>query len=349
MTTFGDRAYHMGGVPIGLLDELCPANVFMCAKPSTPTTSYNSYEWWNARWPRDKLFTKVSRAEAACVTKQNDTILVTPESHPWYGDTHSGGEALTWDKHNTHMVGMTPGSLGGGMRSRFGHSGYTMANFITISGSSNLFANLYFMHGSSTGGASDVLCATVSGHRNVFRYVNFAGPMNQTQASSTNYVGVTISGENNYFDHCTFGVGSNSIHRDDVNCMLQFTSYASGNVFEKCIFFSRSQATSPAFIDYTNTAQLGRWVGIFKSCAFLNATTLSGSYDLADAIFYDSAVASILGFFYFDSNTSFAGVTNIMPSTWGAGAYVGSGGAGPDAGAAYDNKDIGVAQISVET
>ncbi|GAH14927.1 unnamed protein product, partial [marine sediment metagenome] len=94
--------------------------------------------------------------------------------------------------------------------------------------------------------------------------------------------------------------------------------------------------------------QLGRWVGIFKNCAFLNATTLSGSYDLADAVFYDGTVGTVLGFFYFDSNTSFAGVSNIMPSGKGAGAYIGSAGAGPDNAAAYDNKEIGKAQISVE-
>lgn len=314
MTTFGDRLYHLGGAPVGLLDHLCPANVFMLVKESTSSTTYNSYEHWLARFPKDKLHLKVSEAENACKTKQNDTILVTPESHVWYGDTHSTGEALTWDKHNTHMVGMSPFTKGGAMRSRFGHSGATMANFMTMSGSSNLMANLYWMHGSSTGGAADINMMTISGHRNTWEGCHFSGPNDTTQSASADYTGFTLSSTSthNYFKNCTFG-GYNAVYRG-ANAQLTLSTTGQGNVFEDCIFMCRAAGTTTEFIDFSAaTGATGKFTAIFLNCQFLNAYGNTAS--MADAIVIPTLTEATHAMLYFDSRCSFAGVDDVTYAT----------------------------------
>ena len=236
----------------------------------------NSHNYFRDKINDANFHQVLSRGEAALVTKRNDVLVVCPSSHTWYGDSHVEGAALTWDKQNTHLLGMAPFSKGGGMRSRFGHSGKTMANFMTVSGANNLYKNLYWMHGSATGGASDVTVMTLTGARNVFDGCHFGGPNNQTQASSANYAQIVLTGaEQNYFKDCLFG-GMNSVHRDAANTILKLnTGQNQNNVFENCVFWSRAAATTPYFINIAAAATTGgTWRAIFLNCQFINMTPL---------------------------------------------------------------------------
>jgi hypothetical protein len=221
------------------------------------------------------IYTSIALAEDSTVTGRNDTILVTPESHAWRGDANATATALTWDKSNTHIIGMSPTSKAGYNRARFSHSGYTMANFMTVSGADNCFKNIRFMHGSSTGGASDITCVTVSGDGNRFEKVAFAGPNNATQAASANYLGVVVGGSHNYFKDCMFG-SVNDVDRSGASCILNFTTTCGGwNIFENCVFRSRSgggQATA-YFINDKVTDTVVDYTAIFLNCQFLHQGT----------------------------------------------------------------------------
>ena len=307
MTTVGDGLFEYGGVPVGIMKELSPAKVMMLAKAST-----NTYDWWYKRWKRSRFFVKVSQAEAACLTKRNDTILITPESHVWYGDTHSTGEALTWDKQNTHMVGLSPYTKGGAMRSRFGHSGAIMANFMTISGSNNMLANLYWMHGSSTGAAADVNMMTYTGHRNVARGCHFSGPNDTTQSASANYTGFILSGTSthNYFKDCLFG-GFNAVKRG-ANAQLTLSTTGAGNVFEDCLFICGAAGTTTEFIDWSAaTGALGTTTAFFLNCQFVNSYPRAL---IADAIVIPTLTEASDSLLYFDSRCQFVGVSDITVS-----------------------------------
>lgn len=71
-------------------------------------TSGNPYNYYRDKINEANLHQYVSKAEAAMVSGRNDVMIVVPASHPWRGDTHSTAEALTWDKSNTHMIGLSP-------------------------------------------------------------------------------------------------------------------------------------------------------------------------------------------------------------------------------------------------
>lgn len=310
-----------------------------------PGSSGYTYAWLmdNKNINPELIHTDTWAAYRHTTTYRNDVIMVAPDSHTWVGDNGVAGAALTWAKSCTHMIGMAPFSKGGGMRSRFGHSGYTMANFVTISGHSNLWANLYFMHGSSTGGASDVTTLTVSGARNVFKGCHFAGPNDQTQASSANYKQLVLSGTQNYFKDCSFG-GFNAIHRDAANCILNLpASGGQGNVFEDCIFWSRTADTDPYFINMSGSTTGGCWRAIFLNCQFINMTPLHGSYAMAVAI-ASTPTEGDENYLFFDNRCTFAGCTDIIANGKEGIVVWGGAGANPDTTAIGDDKALGLAQ-----
>lgn len=295
---------------------------------------------------RDKIndanrHTSIALAEEAMVTQRNDVLLVTPESHAWRGDANATATALTWDKSNTHILGMSPTSLAGYNRARFSHSGYTMANFMTVSGDDNCFKNLRFMHGSSTGGASDVTCITVSGTGNRFENVAFAGPNNATQAGSANYNGVIVSGSHNYFKGCMFG-SVNDVSRTAANAVLEFSTGTGGwNIFENCVFRSRCDAATPYFIDDLTTDTVVDYTAIFLNCQFLNqGTTLTLAINKA---------ANTSRKLYFDNRCTFAGVTDIVADARNAEVIWGSAGSSPDGSALNDKLYLGIGQTPIHT
>jgi hypothetical protein len=289
------------------------------------------------------IYTSIYQAENITTTQRNDCILVTPESHAWRGDADATAAALTWDKTNTHVLGMSPASKPGYSRSRFSHSGYTMANFMTVSGDENKFKNIRFMHGSSTGGASDVTCITVTGAGNVFEKVAFAGPNNATQAASNNYKGVQITGSHNYFKDCMFG-SVNDVDRSGTGGILYFgAACGAWNVFENCIIRSRSGGGQAGafFITDAVTDTVVDYTAIFLNCQFLHQGTA-----LTLGI---SKGANTSRKLYFDNRCTFAGVTDIVADARNAEVEWGAAGASPDGAALNDKLYLGIGQTPIHT
>lgn len=300
--------------------------------------SSNAHLYFRDKVLNANLHTLVSYAEDAMVTKRNDVMLVTPDSHAWRGDDHATAAALTWDKESTHMLGMSPTSKAGYNRARFSHSGYAMANFMTVSGADNCFKNLRFMHGSSTGGASDVTCITVSGDGNRFENVAFAGPNDATQAASTNYKGVVISGSHNYFKNCMFG-SVNDVDRSVANSILSFSAASGGwNIFEDCVFRSRSGGgqADAIFINDAVTDTVVDYTAIFLNCQFLHQGT-----SLTYAITKAANTSRVL---YFDNRCSFSGVTDIVTAARVGEVVFGAAGGNPDGAAIHDRLWLGIGQ-----
>lgn len=292
---------------------------------------------------RGSIYDTIAHAEDVLVTGRNDVVLVSPESHAWRGDNNATATALTWDKTNTHVLGLSPTSKAGYNRARFSHSGYTMANFMTVSGADNCFKNIRFMHGSSTGGASDITCVTVSGDGNRFEKVAFAGPNNATQAASANYLGVVVGGSHNYFKDCMFG-SVNDVDRSGASCILNFTTTCGGwNIFENCVFRSRSgggQATA-YFINDKVTDTVVDYTAIFLNCQFLHQGT-----SLTVAIAKATNAARKL---YFDNRCTFVGVTDIIADAQNADVVWGCAGSSPDGSALNDKLYLGIGQTPIHT
>lgn len=302
--------------------------------------SGNARNYYREKIIESNLHTSISKAEAAAISGRNDVILVTPDSHAWKGDNHASGEALTWDKSNVHLLGLSPASLAGYNRARFSHAGYTMANFMTVAGDDNCFKNLRFMHGAAVGGAADTTCITVSGHGNRFEHVSFAGPNDAAQAASANYRGVKVSGSHNYFKKCMFG-SVNALYRTAASSVLNFLLATCGawNIFEDCVFRSLGNQATTVFILDEVTNAYADYTAIFLNCQFLHQGT-----NLTVGITKHPNAARKL---YFDSRCTFSGVTDIVTAGQEASIIWGQGGAGPDRAAAFDNERVGLGAVVV--
>lgn len=196
---------------------------------------------------------------------------------------------LTWAKNACHIIGMaSPTEVG--QRARFAPptGTYTQAtfgsgNFVVVTGTGCIFANLSLYNGFSAGGNNQI-CWTDTGGRNYYQNVNFGGAADTASAQSTSSRSLKIGGSGeNTFVNCTIGL--DTVTRTVANASLEFASGTPRNTFRNCTFpFQTSSATTLGIIG-TGAANMDRWQ-LFENCSFINnvqsaSTTMSGLATLA--------------------------------------------------------------------
>lgn len=257
--------------------------------------SQETYEFWrdSRRIPASRLHTSILDAydSVGRRNESNNVIVVSP-------DSHTLAAALVFDKNMTHVVGDFPPGLFA-HRARFGMS-TTFTPMITVSGSGNYFKNFYLMHGTAVG---DYISCLVSGNRNVFENVHFAGPMVAAQGGGTGYLGVHVTGSENYFKNCVFG--SKGIARDEVTPNLKIAG--GDNVFENCWFVCQLTDTDPIFVYVDNATSTNAW---FKGCQFL-AWSPNHAVAMAVAFVFGAGASADITL---DPGCSFHNVTKLAAS-----------------------------------
>jgi len=237
------------------------------------------------------LVNSVTDAYARLTSGRGDTIHLTPEAHTL-------AASLTWAYSNSKLLGQSPAGMFA-HRSRIGMS-TTFSPMITVSGSNNLFQNIYTQHGTA---ATDYIGWTISGHRNVFDHVHFAGPMNAAQGGHASYIGVNVTGSENYFKHCVFG--SKSIGRDEVTPNLKIAG--GDNIFEDCLFVLQLTDTDPIFVLVDNSTTVNAW---FKGCQFFAFSPNQAAAMAVAFAFSAGASADIT----LDAGCAFHNVTKLAAS-----------------------------------
>ena len=145
-------------------------------------------------------------------------------------------EALVWNKSYTHFVGAcAPTRVG--QRSRiFQLSTLTGASpLITISGSGCIFKDLYIFQGVAD--ATSLINVSVTGSRNYFLNVHFAGGGHATQAINGG-ASLQINGASeNTFEKCIIGVDTVSAATGMTGLLFAATGGAARNRFIDCDFY----------------------------------------------------------------------------------------------------------------
>lgn len=206
--------------------------------------------------------------------------------------------AYTWSKNMCAIIGNSAGLMN--HRSRIGMS-TTFTPMITVSGYGNLFANLYTMHGTAVG---DLVGWLVSGDRNAFHGVHFGGPMNAAQGGATGYIGVNVTGTENYFKDCV--LGTSTIGRDEATPNVKLGP-GTRTVFENCIFQCYLTDGDPVFITADNSS--GTTEAWFKNCQFI---ALNANWATAMTVALTATAPGSGGAtcgLYFDNNCQFVNVT----------------------------------------
>ena len=221
----------------------------------------------------------------------NDAIILQPST-----SSISLAASYTWSKNMCGLIGNSPEAFMN-QRARIGMS-TTFTPMITVSGYGNLFANLYTMHGTAVG---DLVGWLISGHRNSFQNVHFGGPMEAAQGGASGYIGVHVTGTENYFKNCT--LGTSTIGRDEVTPNVKLGP-GTRTVFENCIFQCYLTDGDPVFITADNSS--GTTEAWFKNCQFI---ALNANWATAMTVALTATAGGSTCGLYFDNNCQFVNVT----------------------------------------
>lgn len=291
---------HLGGVPVGF-EALMPAEVRMVYSDSTTAL----HQYWRQHFDTSKMHTTLAAAYAATTSARNDLILLTQ------GEDHELSETLTWANNDTHLRGMSISP----MQPRtdiYQANTTTFDPMIEVSGRGNVFSNITIKHGSQltsgTGYATDLTCMRVSGRYNYFDNVYFYTPRYAEQDVATTYMGVDVTGHNNYFKGCKFG--NDGLERDQANYNLQVSGV--GNIFEDCIFLMGCAGTAPFFVNIYSITRDMKYT-IFKNCTFY-AHSATYTYTPADA-FHTTCDGGNTAGVILDAMCNFVNVSNVSDTT----------------------------------
>jgi len=219
----------------------------------------------------DQAFATLATAYAAATANQNDIIYYLSSS-----SSLTLTAALTWAKSYTHLIGITAPTRTAQRARIFQLSTLTGASpLLTISASGCIFKNFYIFQGVAD--ATSLINVSVTGGRNYFENVHFAGGGHATQAIDGGASLKLDAAEENTFLNCTVGVDTIDAATGMVG--LLFDGEAHRNVFDRCIFRMRAGNSGAAFVEVADATGIDR-DNTFMDCIFVNNSTAN---DMASA------------------------------------------------------------------
>lgn len=220
----------------------------------------NGSDDYDGKTPR-RAFKTMAVAYAALTANQNDVLVYIQDN-----TSLSIVDTLDWAKDYTHFVGVCPPTKVA-QRARIFNSGNTTAStpLLKVSANGCFFSNFYVFQGSAV---ATVGCVEVTGGRNYFENVHFAGMGHATNAGGANAYSLKLNGA----DECTFKnctIGIDTIKRTADNKPLWIDGGSVRNRFEDCDFFSYAETNTYAMVKINDANALDRSM-IFKNCLFYN-------------------------------------------------------------------------------
>jgi hypothetical protein len=260
MTTFSDLVYMLGGAPV------------LAGLPFSKSSKYYFVDPANGSDGNDGLspataLAGLAAALAKCVANQHDTVFYIAGSS---GLTLSA--ALDWNLNYTHLIGLCAPSHAAQRARIFQLSTLTGASpLITISATGCIWKNLYIFQGVAD--ATSLIDVSVTGGRNYFENVHFAGGGHATQAVDGGASLKLDGAEENLFRHCTIGVDTIAAATGMVALLVD--GAAPRNTFEDCLFTLYSGNAGCAFVEIVDNAGFDRYL-LFRRCLFINDNTEAG-------------------------------------------------------------------------
>jgi len=170
---------------------------------------------------------------------------------------------------------------------------------VTWSATGCVLANIYMFHGLAS--SDSEVCFSLTGGRNYFYNVHFAGIGHATQGDDAGAISLQLAGaEENLFERCTIGV--DTIARSAANTELSFSSSAVRNTFKDCLFLSYADAVGHYFVNASGASSAVDRFNLFDNCKFLNTPNVGSVASLTTAF---KIHASLSGSFLLNRCTGF--------------------------------------------
>ena len=218
----------------------------------------------------------LEQAESLTTANQHDVVYYISGSS---GNTLQA--ALTWDKNYTHLIGIgAPTNVA--QRARiFQLSSLTGASpLLNITATGCIFSNFYIFQGVAD--ATSLINVQVTGGRNYFNNVHFAGGGHATQAVNGGASLKLDGAEENYFRGCTIGVDTAVAATGMTG--ITFDGSAHRNTFQDCLIQLFIGNAGAMLVELVDTSAVDRW-NTFKNCNFFsnsenNATTMTTAFEI---------------------------------------------------------------------
>lgn len=279
---------------------------------------------------RDFTFTSFTSAEDACVTNNEDQILLSAYA------THSLSSGLDMDKNRIQVIGLDGGDrlVQQGAKVQLATAA-TTAYAMKNTGVRNAFRNIKFLQAAT---AATGLNVVQDGSEGVL-YKNcsfaFAVADNLDLTTAHEFLAGTDSGT---FLNCTFGADTllttanrSVFHIDQVTTSQEFKS----NILRGCTFMISSSETLATFIRLDAVGDI-LFTNLFDRCNFMASVDSAGGVALAEAV--QTGTGTVKGTLNFAYPSAF-NVTDFSTATSGRNAAVQIVSVSPTAGTA----GIGVA------
>jgi hypothetical protein len=227
-----------------------------------PANGNDSYKGTSPKKPMKTI----TAAYAACTANQHDVVALI-------GDASSItlSAALTWAKDFTHLVGLcAPTNVG--QRSRiFQLSTLTAASpLINITADGCIFKDLYIFQGVDD--ATSLVNVQVTGGRNYFENVHFAGGGHATQAIDGGASLKLAGAEECLFRGCTIGVDTIAAATGMAGVIVD--TDAKRCTFDACNFTMYAGHAGAKFVEIADSAGFDRYL-IFRDCLFINDSSVT--------------------------------------------------------------------------
>ncbi|KKM66038.1 hypothetical protein LCGC14_1485250 [marine sediment metagenome] len=251
-------------------------------------------------------FAGLETAFAAATANQHDIV--------WYISGSSGNNlaaAMTWSKSYTHLFGICAPTRVAQRARIFQTSDLTGADpLLTILASGCIFSNFYIFQGVAD--ATSLKNVSVTGGRNYFENVHFAGGGHATQAIDGGASLFLNGAEENTFVNCTVGVDTIAAATGMVGILAD--SQAHRNVFQDCMVTMYAGNTGAAFMEVADGTGLDRYT-LFKSCDFINSN--SDNFLMASGFVIPAYAANNSTRILLDANCMIHGTTTLDTSDRG--------------------------------
>ncbi len=259
MTTFPDRVFELGGVPVMAGVPYSKDAKYYYVDAATGSDS-------NDGLSPDKALATIIAAEDKCIANRHDTVFYIAS-----GSGVNMTAALTWDKNYTHLIGICAPTQAAQRARIFQLSTLTGASpLLNITATGCIFKNFYIFQGVAD--ATSLINVAVTGGRNYFENVHFAGGGHATQAVDGGASLKLDGAEENTFVNCTIGVDTISAATGMAGIL--FDGEAHRNRFIDCDLTMYAGNNGAIFAEVADNTGIDRY-NIFRNCLFLNTSSTS--------------------------------------------------------------------------
>ncbi len=271
------------------------------------------------RWTKPVL--TLTQAKALCTTGRNDVVLVlasgaTPVTEP---------AALDWTLNQTHILGLGAETRDG-KRTRIVNGVTGLSPFITVSGYGNIIKNVRIVNEFAASVTSKI-CVSVTGQRNQFENVEFAGPAT-VESAIDGACALHLSGASEcLFRRCAVGLDTVLSATGMMALVIAATGGAARVRFEDCNIVGYAGHTAAGLVELLGNSGLDRSM-VFDRCEFVNLGTSTMASAFVVAAGFDPTskrflLKDCLGIGFTDWEAAAQGAVYLSGGTAAAGGFTG--------------------------